>query len=179
MIPLERLGKRICIIGPSSGGKSTLAKALGEKLKVKICHLDQLAHIPGTRWEARDRDLFRKDHIQFLAENKEWVIEGNYSFLMKERFADATAVIWLDFKGYGSVVRYLLRTLSNQDSRPGNLQGATRQFSWDLIRYIVFKAPENRTKYQDLITESTIFLLRLSSFYRLKKYYRFWGLQKK
>jgi hypothetical protein len=63
---------------------------------------------------------------------------------MKERFADATAVIWLDFNVRGAVIRYLLRTFKSRDSRPGNLPGATRQFSWDLVKYIIFKAPKSR-----------------------------------
>lgn len=103
MESLEKLGKRICIIGGSSCEKSTLAKALGKKLNLTICHLDQLAHIPNTNWEPRDKKLLEKDHRKFLAENKEWVIEGNYSFLMNDRFALATSVIWLDFNVAGAL----------------------------------------------------------------------------
>lgn len=179
MIPLKDLGKKICIIGPSSGGKSTLAQILGERLQVNVCHLDQIAHVPGTNWQPRDKELFRKDHDQFLRENNEWIIEGNYSFLMNRRFADATAVIWLDFKFGGSVFRYILRTFRSQDSRPGNLPGATRQFSWSLINYIIFKAPKKRGKYREFINEAKVPILYLSSFKQLKKYYRFWQLDKK
>lgn len=179
MIPLEDLGKRICIIGLSSGGKSTLAQALGKKLQLKVCHLDQLAHIPGTNWQPRDKELLRKDHVQFLRENREWIIEGNYSFLMKERFTDATAVIWLDFNVRGAVIRYLLRALKSPASRPGNLLGATRQFSLKLVKYIIFTAPKNREKYRKLITETGVTLLHLTSFKSLKKYYRFWELERR
>jgi len=97
---------------------------------------------------------------------------------MKERFADATAVIWLDFNVRGAVIRYLLRTFKSRDSRPGNLPGATRQFSWDLVKYIIFKAPKSRGKYHEFINKAKIPLLHLSSFSRLKKYYRFWGLER-
>ncbi len=179
MVPLEKLGKRICIIGLSSGGKSTLAEALGKKLQLHVCHLDQLAHIPGTNWQLRDKELLREDHARFLRENREWIIEGNYSFLMKERFTDATAVIWLDFNVRGSVLRYLLRTLKSSDARPGNLPGATNQFSWKLIRYIIFTAPKNRGKYSKLIHETGLPLLHLTSFGELKKYYRFWELERR
>lgn len=178
MIPLKHLGTRICIIGPSSGGKSTLAKALGEKLQIEVCHLDQLAHLPGTDWKPRARDLFRKDHNRFLSENDAWIMEGNYSFLMQERLAAATAVIWLDFKVTGSVLRYVIRSFKNSDSRPGNLEGATRQFSWSLIRYIMFRAPKNRGKYRELIANSNVRLLYLNSFRELKDYYRFWKLKR-
>jgi len=179
MVALNNLGKKICIIGLSSGGKSTLAVALGKKLQLNVCHLDQIAHIPGTNWEPRDRELFRKDHAQFLRQNREWIIEGNYSFLMKERFNDATAVIWLDFNVRGSVLRYLLRTLKNSASRPGNLPGATHQLSWTLLKYIIFTAPKNTEKYRKLIQETGMPLLHLTLFSELKKYYKFWDLDKK
>lgn len=178
MISSKDLGKKICIIGPSSVGKSTLAKALAEKLQVNLCHLDQIAHVPGTNWQPRDEELFRKDHDRFIAENSEWIIEGNYSFLMKERFFNATAVIWLDFNVRGSVFRYLLRTLKGSASRPGNLPGATGQFSWGLVKYIIFKAPQNRAKYCEFITETKVPLLYLTSFNELKKYFRFWQLRR-
>lgn len=179
MIPLEDLGKKICIIGPSSGGKSTLAKALGRKLQVNICYLDQIAHVHGTDWQPRDKDLLRKDHDQFLRENNKWIIEGNYSFLMSQRFAAASAVIWLDFNVCGSLFRYILRTFKSKDSRPGNLPGATRQFSWNLVKYIIFKAPKNRKKYREFINEAKVPLLYLSSFNQLTKYDRFWQLKEK
>lgn len=43
--------KRICIIGPSSGGKSTPAQKLGRQTGFLVLHLDKIAHIPGTNWQ--------------------------------------------------------------------------------------------------------------------------------
>lgn len=50
---LEDLGQRICILGPSNSGKSTLASAIGRKCGLTVIHLDQLYHRPGTDWEPR------------------------------------------------------------------------------------------------------------------------------
>lgn len=47
-IDIDALGPRICIIGPSSSGKSTLATLIGQKTNRKVVHLDQLAHEPNT-----------------------------------------------------------------------------------------------------------------------------------
>ncbi|MFS0491278.1 hypothetical protein [Leadbetterella byssophila] len=55
--------ERICIIGPSSSGKSTLAQALGEKFDLKVCFLDQMAHVPGTQWKRREDAEFRSIEV--------------------------------------------------------------------------------------------------------------------
>ena len=77
MVALHDLGNRICIIGLSSSGKSTLAQALGKKLNLNILHLDQIAHIPNTDWAPRDKALMTADHQAFLTDHTDWVIEGN------------------------------------------------------------------------------------------------------
>lgn len=176
MIPLEDLGNRICIIGPSSTGKSTLAQNLGNELNLPVCHLDQMAHIPYSNWKTKEKSEFQIEHQTFLKENQSWIIEGNYSFLMPERFAQATAIIWLDFHPWSSLVRYLKRCIAHSNSRPGNLEGAQNQFSWDMIRFMLFKAPKNRPLYTKLIEESGKLSIRISNFQALKAYYKFWNL---
>lgn len=177
MTNLDDLGCRICIIGPSSNGKSTLAQALGQKLNLSVCHLDQIAHIPHTNWEPRDKIHLQQQHQLFLDHNHSWIMEGNYSFLMKDRFTQATSIIWLDFDILGSVFRYLKRTFENSDNRPGNLAGATKQFSLQHIHYMVFQAPKKRATYKKLTEESTALTLRIHSFPQLLAYYKHWNLQ--
>lgn len=48
---LDDLGPRICIIGPSNSGKSTLATAIARARGLNAIHLDQLYHRPDTDWE--------------------------------------------------------------------------------------------------------------------------------
>jgi len=176
MITLETLGKRICIIGHSSAGKSTLAQHLARRLDLTVCHLDQMAHIPYTAWQMRDRKLMQSDHQAFLAKHESWVIEGNYSYLMPERFAQATAIIWLDFSRWNSAYRYTKRALQNNPNRAGNLEGATQQFSWKMIRHILFNFPKNKEKYRKLVESNTIPCVRISSFKQLMNYYKIWNI---
>lgn len=49
------LGDRICILGPSNSGKSTLADAIARKRGLEPIHLDLLHHLPNTDWEPRPR----------------------------------------------------------------------------------------------------------------------------
>ncbi len=176
MIPLEKLGNRICIIGPSSSGKSTLAMKLGNKLEIEVFHLDQLAHYPNTNWKRRNDDDLRADHDVIIENRESWIIEGNYSFLMQKRFTKATSIIWLDMKPHETLIRYLKRSFVNSSDRPGNLKGATGQFSWEIIHYTVFQAPKNRQRYKMFIEESDAALVHITSFRMLKMYYRNWNL---
>jgi adenylate kinase family enzyme len=52
---LDDLGPRICIVGPSNSGKSTLATAIGRARGLPVVHLDQLYHRADTDWEAGRR----------------------------------------------------------------------------------------------------------------------------
>ena len=49
MTRLQDLGQRICILGPSSSGKSTLAAAIGDACGLEVVHLDLLHHLPQYR----------------------------------------------------------------------------------------------------------------------------------
>ena len=45
--------KRICIIGGSGTGKTTLADNLGEQLKLPVYHIDGIHYL--NNWEVRDK----------------------------------------------------------------------------------------------------------------------------
>lgn len=55
---LSDFGDRICILGPSNSGKSTLADAIARKRGLTPIHLDLLFHLPNTDWLQRPRDEF-------------------------------------------------------------------------------------------------------------------------
>lgn len=176
MKSLEILGQRICIIGLSAGGKSTLAKALGNKLNIEVFHLDQLAHKPNTNWEEQEEKIFIESYQNILTNHDKWIIEGNYSILMPQRFEQATSIIWLDFNKWGSVYRYIKRTIKNEPHRPGKLEGANDRINLNHIHYTLMKAPKNRKVYQRLIDHSNAYFIRITSFKELRKYYKLWEL---
>jgi len=73
--PLAHLGPRICIMGPSNSGKSTLAVAIAEKQSLPVIHLDQLYHQPNTDWQPREHAVFLQLHREAISAER-WVIEG-------------------------------------------------------------------------------------------------------
>ena len=175
---LSELGTRICIIGPSNSGKSTLAQALSRKLSITHLHLDQIAHKPYTNWEKRPNEEFVADIDEFLAKNENWVIDGNYSICIPQRFERATSVIWLDSSRWKRLWRYLLRCFENNPHRPGKLNGSENEFSWGLVFYTFFQYPKKMPKYWELLNKHKHKPILIRSFKELSTYYDFWNLEK-
>ncbi len=175
MKPLNELGQKISIIGTSNSGKSTLAQYLAKKLKVPCYHLDQLAFHSNTNWVRRPSEEFIQDHNKLLS-GESWIIEGNYSSCMKERFDKSDSVIWLDSSVISCVYRYVARAIKNDSSRPGRLDGATKEFNFDMITHILFTYPKLRKRYSGLLSSSNVSPLIISSMKNLNKYYKDWEL---
>ncbi|HTN64428.1 MAG TPA: hypothetical protein VL147_23205, partial [Devosia sp.] len=119
--PLQSLGTRICICGPSNSGKSTLAAAIAQHLDIESIHLDLLYHYPNTDWVQRPREEFFAGHALAVASDS-WVMAGNYMALLPQRIARATGIILLGTDRWTAFYRYLRRTLF-EHGRVGSLSG--------------------------------------------------------
>ena len=75
--------ERICIIGGSGTGKTTLAKNLGEQLNLPVYHIDGIHHLEN--WEIRNKDERDRIILEKVNEDK-WVIDGTYNSTLKQRF---------------------------------------------------------------------------------------------
>jgi adenylate kinase family enzyme len=132
--PLEALGRRIIVLGPTNSGKSTLTEALARRLDIPSVHLDQFRHLPGTDWQQRPDADFARLHDTAMAMDA-WVMDGSYSRLMPQRVARATGIIVLDAVLPVRVLRYLRRTLL-QKRRAGGLEGARETVKWQMLVWL-------------------------------------------
>ena len=171
---LSDFGDRICILGPSNSGKSTLANAIARKRGLETVHLDQLFHLPNTDWEQRPRNEFIALHDAAIA-GERWVMHGNYSFCMSQRLRRATGLILLDISTASSLLRYFRRTLFEKD-RLGALEGGRDSVKWDMIHHIAVTTPRNRKKYQSMFEELDLPKLQLTSVRAIKQCFLAWGL---
>lgn len=174
---LDCLGKRICILGPSCSGKSTLCVALADKLGVAGYHLDQIAHIPNSDYRFRPTLEWVADHDRII-ESSSWIVDGNYSVCMRKRFERATAIIQLDPSRLAAVYRFIKRSIESNPDRPGALEGATAEFSWRRVRFTVFDYPRVKKEHDRLIEEIThLTVIRIGSMKTLNSYYKRWNLR--
>ncbi|SMH43086.1 Adenylate kinase [Rathayibacter oskolensis] len=151
---LNDLGDRICIVGPSNSGKSTLAAAIGRARGIPVVHLDQYWHLPGTHWVERGADEFAALHAAAVA-GERWVIEGNYSRWLPERLDRATGLIALESTTGATLVRYLRRTWSRQE-RVGGLEGTRDRVSLAMLRFLLGPSRRSRGRYRRLHDEAAV-----------------------
>ena len=84
--------KRIVILGNAGTGKSTLARRLGERLRIPVIHLDALNWQPA--WQRLPLDVFRTRLAAAIAGDA-WITDGNYALATFDlRLPRADLVIW-------------------------------------------------------------------------------------
>lgn len=166
---LNDLGTRICIMGPSNSGKSTLAESIARAKGLEVVHLDQLHHLPHTDWVPRPTDEFAALHDAAIIASR-WVIEGNYSRLLPQRLERATGFILLDVPTTTSLYRYFRRCWFERDRR-GGLEGGKDSVKWDMIRHIAVATRANRNRYRDMIDGISLPKVQISSTKTLAAFY--------
>lgn len=173
---LDDLGERICIMGPSNSGKSTLADAIARSRGLDPVHLDQLHHLPNTDWVPRPADEFTALHQEVVAGTR-WVVEGNYSRLFPQRLARATGFILLDIPTSLSLYRYLRRCWF-ESGRKGGLEGGRDSVKWSMIQHIFVTTRANRRRYPAMLDSVTLPNAMISSPKELADFYQSNGLKR-
>ncbi|GAA4147159.1 hypothetical protein [Leifsonia shinshuensis] len=169
-IGLADLGERICVLGPSNSGKSTLAVAIGAATGLPVVHLDVLRHVPGSQWVERDPDDFGRLHDAAI-DGERWVMEGNYSRWLPQRLARATGLIVLDVSTPVSLARYLRRTLVERE-RHGGLEGVTDRLNPEMIRWILGGGHRSRAGYRERAQTADVPAILLTTRGALRAFYR-------
>lgn len=137
---------KIAIIGFSGSGKSTLAKIISERLEIPILHLDTVHHLP--MWQERDRNSEIEIVDEFLASNKSWVIDGNYSKVcFEKRMETADRIIYLCFGRLSCFFRAYRRYRKYKNtSRPDMTEGCQEKFDREFITWLLFTGRKKKRR---------------------------------
>jgi adenylate kinase family enzyme len=135
--------KRIVILGPAGGGKSTLARSVGERLGAPVVHLDALYWEPG--WKALPIETFRSRLTEAISGDT-WITDGNYAihtFDLRMRRADL--VIWVERPRLHCIWRVFRRAISGYFRTDENLaDGCKEKFDRRLLDRLRFITNFNR-----------------------------------
>lgn len=99
--------KRYVIVGTTSSGKSTLAKALADRIGADLIDLDYLHWEPN--WVEAPDEVFR-ERVKEAIRAESWVVAGNYHVTRDLIWSQAQAIIWLDYPFLTVFWRLLTRT---------------------------------------------------------------------
>lgn len=126
--------QRILVIGCSGGGKSTLARKLGQRLGLPVVHLDVLWWKPG--WVESSYDEFRPKVAAATAEER-WIIDGNFSRTFDIRLPRADTIVWVDQPRLVCLWRAFRRTLTQFGANRADLApGCPEKFDLQFYRFI-------------------------------------------
>jgi len=164
--------KKIIVIGSAGAGKSTLAKALADRLHIPHYELDAINH--QENWTPIDRDEFRRI-VEEKTKQDAWVFCGNYfSTLGFDFWRKADTIIWCDYP-FSLVMSRLLkrtlrRTLTKEELWNGNKERfITNFFTKDSIFAWMIKSwKKQKSLYGEIFTHGSseipgVQLIRLTS----------------
>lgn len=102
--------QRIVIKGTSGAGKTTLSRAVAERLGVPCIELDEHHH--GPNWRAASAEELRASVSAVLDDARGWVVDGNYEAKLGNLVLDrADLIVWLDLPFGMKMLRLVRRTV--------------------------------------------------------------------
>lgn len=155
----DSLLARVVVVGNTGSGKTTLARALAQKLHRPNLELDEIAH--QADWRMIDPAEFRERVASFIETNPSWVVEGNYEAVRELVWSHAQQVIWLDPERIENMRAVVWRTVRRLVTREvlwnGNREPLSNLYSLDPNRSVIAwawqKHGERRASYSAAIND--------------------------
>jgi adenylate kinase family enzyme len=141
--------QRVSVIGSTGSGKTTLAKALAERLVLPYVEIDALYW--GPEWTGVD-DEELAGRVGGAAAGERWVIDGNYSRVQPLVWTRADTVVWLDFSFPRTFWQLLRRTVGRLVSKEPLWHG-------------------NRESLRQMVSRNSILWWQLKTYRRTRRRY--------
>jgi adenylate kinase family enzyme len=154
--------KKIMIIGSGGAGKSTLARAISEKINIEVYHLDALLWKPNWKQVSKEQQRSTQEEI---VQKEEWIIDGNYGGTMDVRFQAADTIIFMDIHRIICVYRAIKRSFQYRNkTRPDMVEGNKERFALNFYQWIWHypkdKRPEILKSLNEMKNEKDIIMLK-------------------
>jgi adenylate kinase family enzyme len=149
-------GTRVTVIGTSGSGKTTMARALAQRLAVPHIELDELHW--GPNWTEEPDEVFR-ERVDRKLVGEGWTADGNYAAVRDIVWGRADTVVWLDYSLPLILWRLTRRTFSravlNEEIWHGNKESLhTHFFTKDsLYLWVLQTYRKRRREYPVLLAQ--------------------------
>lgn len=141
--------ERINVTGTSCSGKTTLARALSERLGVPHVELDALFW--GPRWQPHPPEEFRDRLAEALAADR-WVADGGYQAARDITWRRVDTVVWLDYPLRTVLARWARRSVRRLASREelwpgtGNRESLSRSIGRESLLWWILRTHRGRRR---------------------------------
>lgn len=125
---------RICIIGGSGTGKTTLANNLGNELNLPVYHIDGINY--SENWKAINKDERDLIILEKASEDK-WIIDGTYHSTLKQRLEKSDYIIYLDYSTIAQIRGAFGRFLKNHGKEKEEIPGCKERMNWKFFCWVV------------------------------------------
>lgn len=157
-------GQRISVVGTSGSGKTTVGRAIADRLGIPFVELDALAWLPG--WT--DRPLAElRELVEERTRGPAWVVDGNYSKVRDLVWGRADTVVWLDYpfrRVFGQLLRRTLRrALRREELWNGNRESIRMSFfsRESILLWAIRTHRRRKREYPELLARSEHTRLRV------------------
>jgi adenylate kinase family enzyme len=163
---LDKINK-IAVLGISGAGKSTFARAIGQKTGLPVYHMDSLYWKPGwtetsvNEWEAQEKDILSRDR---------WIVEGWIDRAHPQRIQQADLAIYLDFSGVVCAFNAIKRWRQYRDiPRPELPERCDEQIALSTLWKIMARKERPDIEHA-LAAADSVPLIRLTSIKVMKQF---------
>lgn len=155
---MNNFGDKIVVVGVSASGKSTFTKKLASKINLPVTFMDSIMWKPGWVYIG-DQETVKK--IKEVSSTQKWIIEG---YISKDArtflFDKADKIIYLDYSGWVSALRYIRRWWKHRKNPRPELEGSPEKFSLKFLKLVFTKGEATSlNKFLEKIDENKIIKL--------------------
>lgn len=126
--------KRICIIGGSGTGKTTLSNNLSGALDIPVFHIDAAHHM--ANWVVRDKKE-RDELILNKTKEERWIIDGTYQATLEQRLEKADLVIFLDYSVMARLCGVMSRFFKHHGEERPDIPGCREKIDFNFIKLVL------------------------------------------
>lgn len=126
--------ERVILIGCGGAGKSTMARAMGEKTVLPVVHLDQIFW--RENWQSISKDEF-DSLLQVELEKPRWIMDGDYGRTLPHRLKYCDTVIFLDYPRLQCLMGVVKRVLTTYGrTRPDMGEGCKERLDLEFLTWV-------------------------------------------